>query len=299
MGSILRTPDDQFANLPDFPYEENYIQLDDTRLHYVDEGNGEPVLCLHGEPTWSYLYRKFIPLLSPDYRLIAPDFIGFGKSDKYQRLNDYSYSMHYNKLKQFIEKLELKGITLVVQDWGGLLGLGVLGEIPERFARVVIMNTFLPVGKRPMPLPFKLWRNFARFHPSLPVGFIMKLGCYKRKQLTPAVINAYKAPFPSKQYKAGAKAWPLLVPQKPHDDGVKEMTRAREVLENWQKPALVMFSDKDPIMRGGDKFFRKRIPTAQNEPGITISNAGHFLQEDKGEAIAQEIKAFMKRRAVS
>ncbi|MGI9542429.1 MAG: haloalkane dehalogenase [Cyclobacteriaceae bacterium] len=289
---IIRTPDDRFSNLPDFDYQPNYIQIDDTRMHYLDEGQGEVVLCLHGEPSWSFLYRKFIPILSSQYRVIAPDLVGFGRSDKYTGVNDYSFAMHFKKLHSFVDQMGLQEITLVVQDWGGLLGLSLLGESHEKFSRVVIMNSALPIGNRPMPKAFKIWKSFALNVPGLPIGKIMQMATASK--LPKEVIKAYQAPFPSKKYKSGAKAFPALVPTKPVDPGVPEMKVARDVLAKWDKPALVMFSDKDPIMRGGDRFFRKLIPGAKEQPEITIENAGHFLQEDKGEEIAGYVKQFME-----
>jgi len=291
---VLRAPSHRFENLPDYPFQENFIEINELRVHYLDEGSGEIILCLHGEPTWSFLYRKFYPVLTPQYRVIAPDFIGFGKSDKPTRISDYNYSMHFDILTGFIQNLNISDITLVVHDWGGLLGLGVLGAYPEKFKRVVILNTGLPVGDRPLPLVFKLWRMFAKYHPTLPVGSIVSAGCYKKTSKTREIISAYKAPFPSRKYKAGTKAFPLMVPGKSTDLGVEEMLKAREVLAKWEKPALVMFSDKDPIMRGIDKFFRKLIPSAKEQENITIKNAGHFLQEDSGEEIARYILQFIK-----
>ena len=289
----IRTPDHHFNNLPDFNYGPNYIEHKGARVHYLDEGQGEIILCLHGEPSWCYLYRNFIPVLSSSYRVVAPDFIGFGKSDKYTKVKDYTFQMHFDMLVDFIEQTDLTDITVVVQDWGGLLGLSVLGKLPERFARVVIMNTFLPIGNRPMPLPFKLWKGFAKYSPFFSAGSIVKFGT--AQPMSSAVKKAYDAPFPSDKFKAGARAFPLIVPSKPNDPGVTEMKHAREVIKKWEKPALVMFSDKDPIMRGGDKWFRYNIPTAKDQPFIEIKNAGHFLQEDKPEEIAGYIKKFMKR----
>ena len=293
MTEILRTPDSQFENLPGFPYQPNYIKHKDARIHYLDEGEGEVILCLHGEPSWSYLYRKFIPVLMSSYRVVAPDFIGFGRSDKYANQESYTFKMHFDMLKDFIEQLDLQKITVVVQDWGGLLGLSVLGAIPERFARVVIMNTTLPTGSRPIPVAFKLWQTFAKYHPNLPIGGIIKSATVQ--PLSPEVKAAYNAPFPSKKYKTGAKVFPVMVPTKVSDPGIPEMKKAREILKQWQKPALVMFSDKDKVMRGADKWFRKNIPTANDQPFIEIKDAGHFLQEDKGEEIAEQIKQFMER----
>lgn len=290
---LLRTPDSRFENLSDFDYDSHYVNIKGARVHYIDEGEGEVILCLHGEPSWSYLYRKFIPVLSPEYRVVCPDFIGFGKSDKFPKVTDYSYQMHYETLIEFINKLELSNITVVVQDWGGLIGLGVLGHMPEKFSRVVIMNTFLPIGNRPMPMPFKVWRAFSKYFPGLPVGFIMKSGTCQH--LSKEAMAAYNAPFPSNKYKAGAKAWPQLVPDNPKAPGVKEMKKAREVLKTWNKPALVMFSDKDPIMRGGHRFFVGTIPYFKCEHDwIEIKDAGHFLQEDKGEEISMHIRKFMQ-----
>jgi haloalkane dehalogenase len=292
---MIRTPDHHFDGLPAFPYPPNYVHVNGARMHYLDEGkkNGEVILCLHGEPTWSYLYRKFMPILRKKHRVIALDFFGFGKSDKYMDKNSYSYRLHYKSLTHFIEALQLKDITLVVQDWGGLIGLGVVGKYPELFKRLVILNTSLPTGNQSMPLPFKLWQIFSQYWPTLPIGRILQWGTHKKMEKE--VVDAYKAPFPKERYKAGARMFPKLVPKSSKSGGVHEMKRARNVLSKWDKPALVMFSDRDPFMKGGDKFFRKLIPTAKDQPEIIIRRAGHFLQEEKGEDIAQHIADFMER----
>jgi haloalkane dehalogenase len=259
-------------------------------MHYVDEGAGEVILALHGEPSRSYLYRKFIPILS-DYRFIAPDLIGFGKSDKITGWRNYTFDLHFKSLVNFISKLDLSDITLVVQDWGGILGLSLLGEYPERFKRVVILNTALPTGE-PFPLNVKIWRNVARFHPSLPAGSVLQYGTYTK--LNRETTYAYNAPFPSRRFKSGAKAFPLLIPTKPNDDGVPRIVKARKVLSEWTKPALVMFSDKDFIIGYLHDYFHRLIPSFREKGKITIQQAGHFLQEDKGEEIASMIDKFIK-----
>ena len=280
----------RFEHITDFPYQENYISFENLQMHYIDEGAGETILALHGEPTWSYLYRKFIPVLK-DYRFIVPDFIGFGKSDKIVGRKNYSFDLHFRSLENFIEKLELKDMTLVVQDWGGLLGLSLLGKYPEKFKRVVILNTFLPIGKK-MSLPFKIWRMFTKYHPSLPVGGIVQYASHQK--LSKDVIAAYNAPYPNKKHKGGAVAFPLLVPAHPKDPAVAPIQKARDVLSTWDKPALVMFSDKDKVLGGLEKFFYKLIPTSKDQQKIIIKDAGHFLQEEKGEEIAGYIDQFMK-----
>ncbi|SHI79852.1 haloalkane dehalogenase [Aquimarina spongiae] len=280
----------RFEHITDFPYQENYITFENLQMHYIDEGAGETILALHGEPTWSYLYRKFIPVLK-DYRFIVPDFIGFGKSDKIVGRKNYSFDLHLRSLENFIEKLELKDITLIVQDWGGLLGLSLLGKYPEKFKRVVILNTFLPIGKK-MSLPFKIWRMFTKYHPSLPVGGIIQYASHQK--LSKDVIAAYNAPYPNKKHKGGAVAFPLLVPAHPKDPAVAPIQKARDVLSTWDKPALVMFSDKDKVLGGLEKFFYKLIPTTKDQQKIIIKDAGHFLQEEKGEEIAGYIDQFMK-----
>ncbi len=287
---VLQTDPSRFKNIKDFPFKENFVDFNQLKMHYIDEGSGEIILALHGEPSWCYLYRKFIPVLK-NYRFIAPDLIGFGKSDKIVNWKNYSFELHLNSLINFIEKLELNNITLVVQDWGGLLGLSLLGKFPEKFKRVVILNTFLPIGK-PLGSFFKAWQKFAKYHPSLPVGTIIQKGTHQ--DLSQEVINAYKAPFPNKKYKGGAKAFPTLVPGKPTDAGVEEMKKARDVLSKWTKPALVLFSDKDKMMSGLEKFFYKLIPSSSEQQKLLIKDAGHFLQEEKGEEIAAYIDQFIQ-----
>ncbi len=291
---IIRTPDENFDNLPDYPYKPNYLMVDEARVHYIDEGSGNVILCLHGEPTYSFLYRKmFKPFLDANKRVVSFDFIGFGKSDKYTLLEEYTYDMHYNTLDNVVRKLGLKDITLVVQDWGGLIGLPFAANNPDLISNLVIMNTGLPSGRSPPNEAFLQWREFVENNPDLPIGMVIEMGLANRNKVSAEVINAYNAPFPSEDYKVGARAWPLLVPIAPEDSVAGIMVKAREKLKEWNKPALVMFSDKDPITRGADNFFRKLIPTASKNPEIVIKDAGHFLQEEKGEEIANHILKFI------
>lgn len=286
--SLIRTPDERFTDLPDYPFAPHYIDVMGARMHYVDEGQGEVILCLHGEPTWSYLYRKMIPLLTPHYRVIAPDLIGFGKSDKYTDTAEYSFQRHRDWLVAFLDTLNLHNITLVCQDWGGLIGLRVAAELPERFARLVIMNTGMPDGSEKMSEALMQWRAFSASASDLQIGMVIRIGT--ARTLSDAVMAAYDAPFPDASYKAGAQIFPQLIPDSPDAPGAAEMRAAREVLSRWKKPALVMFSDQDPITRGGERFFCQLIPHARR---VDIQDAGHFLQEDKGEKLAQEILVFM------
>ena len=293
---ILRTSDDRFKDLPGYAFAPNYLQIGDTRMHLVVEGDGaEVILCLHGEPTWSFLYRDMIPPLAEHYRVVAPDMVGFGKSDKYVEAEAYSFQMHYDKLLGLLERLDLQNITLICQDWGGLLGLTIAANHQHRFARLVILNTFLPSGEEKLSPAFMQWRAFSQ-----KVGAKMQVGRLISQTITDyrlpeAIVAAYDAPFPDDSYKAGAAIFPSLVPITPDMPGAREMKAARQLLSGWRKPALVMFSDGDPILGGAAGFFRKLIPAAADQPTITIRGAGHFLQEEKGREIASEVLAFMRR----
>ncbi|MEW6733960.1 MAG: haloalkane dehalogenase [Acidobacteriota bacterium] len=293
--AVIRTPDERFEKLPDFPFSPHYIEINNLRVHYLDEGSGETILCLHGEPSWSYLYRKMLPLLSARHRVIAMDFIGFGRSDKFTERDQYTFQMHYNTLAGFITTLKLSQITLVVHDWGGLIGLNLAGNQPDYFTRLVIMNTGLPTGDEPIGEAFLKWRAFSQKTNDLPVGQVIRMSAAHADNISDNVVAAYDAPFPDPAYKAGALAWPLLVPIAPDDPVAGAMRQTRKALSRWDKPALVMFSDQDPITRGGDRFFRSLIPTAKAQPEIVIEDAGHFLQEEKGEEIAQHILEFITR----
>lgn len=290
---IIRTPDDRFEDLPGYPFAPHYVEVSGLRLHYVDEGSGpETFLCLHGEPSWSFLYRHMIPILAEKGRVVAPDLVGFGKSDKYTELEDYSVQMHYDVLVGFIEALDLSGITLICQDWGGILGLPIAAAHAERFARLVIMNTGLPTGDTRMTEGFMQWRDFAqRTGRSMIVSKLFEMSTVTPGHFTEDIARAYDAPFPDERYKAGVASFPLLIPINPDDPGADLIRAGRDRLTQWDKPALVMFSDSDPVTRGGDRFFRKLIPTAQAQ--IDIAGAGHFLQEEKGAEIAAHILTFV------
>jgi len=291
---ILRTPDERFSNLPGYAFEPHYVEVDGVRVHYVDEGPApaEPVLMLHGEPSWSYLYRKMIPIITAaGYRAVAPDLVGFGRSDKPVQREDYTYQRHVDWMRGLLEALDLRHITLVCQDWGGLIGLRLVAEHGERFARVVAANTGLPTGDVPMSDAFLAWQRYSQTTPNFHVGGIVKGGCVS--ELAPEVIAAYNAPFPDDRYKAGARQFPLLVPTSPDDPSAVPNRKAWEVLARWEKPFLTAFSDSDPIMRGGERVLQRVIPGAKGQPHTTIVGAGHFLQEDKGEELAWVVVDFI------
>ncbi len=292
---ILRTPEERFLNLPGYDFEAHFVNVDDMRLHYVDEGPADaaPVLLLHGEPSWSYLYRSMIPpIVEAGLRAIAPDLIGFGKSDKPAEQSEYSYQRHVAWMREFLESLDLRNITLVCQDWGSLIGLRLAAENEERFDRIVLANGGLPTGDQNMPMAFRVWRAFARFSPWFPIGRLIQVGTVSK--LPPEVVAAYDAPFPDSSYKAGARAFPRLVPTTPDDPAAPANRAAWDVFRTWQKPFLTSFSDGDPITRGLDKVFVKRVPGAKNQPHTTIKGAGHFLQEEKGPEFAKVIIDFLK-----
>ena len=292
---ILRTPNECFSNLKDYNFTPNYVQIDNLRMHYLDEGtpSGEVILLMHGEPTWSYLYRKIIPILSREgYRVIAPDLIGFGKSDKPSELSDYSYKNHVQWITKFMQILNLENITLFCQDWGGLIGLRVAAENEERFAGIIASNTGLPTGDQPPSEAFKQWQEFSQTIPIFPTGNIVSGGSFSL--LSVEEIAAYDAPFPEEKYKAGSRIFPNLVPTQPNDPASEDNRKAWMKLMNWQKPFLTCFSDSDPITKGGDMVLQGIIPGTKGQPHTTVEKAGHFLQEDKPEELAKIILDFIK-----
>lgn len=293
MSKIIRTPEEQFENLPDFNFRPNYLQIsDDLRMHYLDEGdkNLPVILLLHGEPSWSYLYRKMIPkLVEAGFRAIAPDLIGFGKSDKFTEQSAYSYRNHLDWLQAFIDKLSLKNITLFCQDWGGLLGLRLVAAQPDNFVRVIASNTTLPTGQFEMPEAFMQWREFSRTSDKFDIGKIIDKGTVI--SLSPEVIAAYNAPFPTEEYKAGARIFPSLVPYLPEDPESLNNVKAWETLSAWKKPFLTIFGTEDTIMKGAEKLFKSIIPGCKGQSHQML-HAGHFIQEEKGEELAEAITAF-------
>ena len=296
----LRTPDDRFEALADYDFAPNYLDVDDTeggtlRMHYLDEGpsGADPVLLLHGEPTWSYLYRHMIPpLVDAGHRVVAPDLIGFGKSDKPTERADYTYARHIAWTRAAIEALDLKRITLFCQDWGGLIGLRLLAAMPDRFARVVVANTALPTGDQPMGEAFMGWRDYSQSVENFDAGRIVFGGTTSR--ISDAEVAAYNAPFPDASYQAGARAFPMLVPVDPEDPEAEANRAAWQTLRQLDTPILTAFGADDRIMAGVDGLFQKLIPGAEGQPHRVVSDAGHFLQEDAAGELAELIDTFIR-----
>ncbi len=296
----LRTPEERFADLPDYPFEPNYAEIRDgeggtLRVHYLDEGPADaaPVLLVHGEPSWSYLYRHMVPILvNAGHRVVVPDLVGFGRSDKPTRQTDYSYARHVAWLSELVfEHLDLRDATFFGQDWGGLLGLRLVADEPDRFARVVIGNSGLPTGHGPASEAFLRWQRFSQTTPVFPVGDLVGRAC--TTELSAAVVAAYDAPFPDDTFKAGARIFPSFVPTNPDDPETAPNQAAWRVLEAFQKPFLCAFSDSDPVTAGGDAPFLAKVPGARGRQHPTIVGAGHFLQEDAGPELAAVIRDFI------
>ncbi|MCU1394195.1 MAG: haloalkane dehalogenase [Ilumatobacteraceae bacterium] len=300
---VLRTPDDRFTDLPDFPYEPHYVEIPSgdpdgpstLRVHYLDVGTADaaPVLLMHGEPTWSYLYRHMIPtLVAAGHRCIVPDLVGFGRSDKPAATTDYSYQRHVDWMSAALfDALDLHDITFFGQDWGSLVGLRLVAAQPERFARVVIGNGGMPDGERPLSEAFMAWQKFSKESPGFVISQIINGGC--ATDLPPGVLAAYDAPFPDETYKVGSRIMPSLVPTGPDDPAAAVNQAAWRVLDAFEKPFLLTFSDGDPITKGGERVFLRRVPGTNGQPHVTIEGASHFLQEDKGPELAAIVNDFI------
>lgn len=298
---VLRTADERFENLTGYPFKPHYLEVPDgdggsLRMHYVDEGprDAAPVLLLHGEPSWSYLYRKMIPrIVEGGHRAIAPDLIGFGRSDKPAEKGDYTFQRHVDWMTSFLGQFDLREATLFGQDWGAVIGLRLVAEQSDRFARVVIGNGGLPTGDRPGNEAFMRWQKFSQTSPAFDIGRLIQAATVTT--LSDDVVAAYDAPFPDDSYKAGARIFPSLVPTTPDDPAAEANRRAWEVLQKWEKPFLTAFSDSDPVTKGGEHVMQRRIPGAQGQPHIMLEGGGHFLQEDKGHELARIIVDFIAR----
>jgi len=317
--ALISTPEERFNQTPGFEYQPQYVTVGEPEMAYIDVGGGEETfLCLHGEPTWGYLYRKMIPILSDRGRVVVPDFIGFGRSDKFTRPDDYTFGMHYDSLSTFVEALDLSGVTLVGQDWGGVLGLPVaVLDHPARFARLVPMNTGVPTGQGSMIDAWWAFREYMAGTADPSISTVVRalgdmMSFHERAEqpepwvapiergqagldLAPGVAAAYDAPFHTPDSKAGARQWPSLVSTDPAMEGAKIGMRAVEALGEWEKPAFVLYSDRDPITHGARDSLRELIPSAGAQPDIWIEGAGHFLQEEAGEAVAEAIVEFVDR----
>jgi haloalkane dehalogenase len=287
---VYRTPDERFAGLPDYAFEPRYVDQDGLRMHYVDEGAGAPILLLHGEPTWAFLYRKMLPALSAVGRTIAPDYFGFGRSDKPTRIEEYSYDFHYASMERFAEVLDLRGATLVVHDWGGPIGLRLAVEHPDRVARLVILNTGVGAGRAPSEEWLRFRAFVRRVGTDLVPGQLIRISAVT--ELADGVVEAYNAPFPTPESKAGMLAFPEQVPTEIDHPNAAKMLEVRAALERWEKPTLVLFSDSDPIFSTvAAEHMASRIPGAG--PAEFVAGAGHFLQEEKGEEISARIVRFL------
>jgi haloalkane dehalogenase len=296
----LRTPDERFVGLPDFPFSPHYVEVDDgdggrLRVHYLDEGppDAAPVLLMHGEPSWCFLYRTMIPVLTAaGHRVIAPDLVGFGRSDKPAQRSDYTYQRHVDWMRgAVIDAIGVRDATFVGQDWGGLIGLRLVAEHPDRFRRVVAANTMLPTGDHNPGDAFLAWQKYSQETPVFHVGGIVKGGC--TSDLSPEVVAAYDAPFPDESYKEGARQFPLLVPTQPDDPAAGPNRAAWDGFRAWDKPFLTAFSDSDAITRGGERVFQSIVPGAAGRDHPTIAGGGHFLQEDRGPELAKVVADFI------
>jgi haloalkane dehalogenase len=296
--NVLRTPEERFAEFEGFAFAPNYANVDGLRMHYVDAGPREasPVVLLHGEPSWCYLYRKMIPILAEaGHRVIAPDLIGFGRSDKPADRSAHTYARHVAWVRALLlDNLDLADITLFAQDWGGLIGLRIVAGEPDRFARVVAANTFLPVGRETSEA-FEKWQRFSQEVPEFPVAAVLQRGT--TSDLTPEVLAAYDAPFPDESYKAGPRALPAIVPTAPDDPEARANRKAWRALSEWEKPFLTLFGAEDPITADAENIFQHRIPGASGHPHHVFPETGHFLQEDRGPEIAHRILRFMDETA--
>ena len=292
---ILRTPDERFEGLPGYAFTPRYETIEGLRIHCVDEGPPDApcIVMLHGEPSWSYLYRHLIPtFVSAGFRALAPDLIGFGRSDKPARREEYTYARHVAWTAALLKARGVRGATLLCQDWGGLIGLRLAAENDELFSKIVAANTSLPTGEGHVPRAFKLWNAFSQLSPIFPVGRIVASGCVR--PLSSAERAAYDAPFPSRKYQAGARQFPALVPVRPDQPGAAENRRAWEALREWKKPFLTAFGTRDPITRGADRWMQKQIPGAQGQAHTHLHKAGHFLQEDVAEELARVVISFAR-----
>jgi haloalkane dehalogenase len=287
---VYRTPDERFGELPGFAFEPHYVEQDGLRMHYVDEGEGEPVLLLHGEPTWSYLYRKAIPAVAEVGRVVAPDYFGFGRSDKPVERGWYTYDRHYESVERLADELDLRGATVVVHDWGGPIGLRLAVTRPDRVDRIVVTNTGIFSGRPPSDEWLRFREFVRRVDTELRPGQLIRITCVT--ELSDDVVAAYDAPFPTPESKSGILMFPELVPTESDHPSAAKTLEVREALRTWTKPALVLFSDSDPIFspRVGDRF-AELIPGA--EPAEVIEGAGHFLQEDKGEELGTRIARWL------
>lgn len=297
----LRTPNERFSGLKNFNFPPNYVEVDDTQggllqVHYLDEGprGGARILLMHGEPSWSYLYRHMIPVFTrAGHRVLAPDLIGFGRSDKPTKREDYTYQRHVDWMSQWLQAVDLTGITLVCQDWGGLIGLRLVADMPDRFARIVVANTALPTGDRTLGPAFEAWQKYSQETPDFNAGRIVHGGTTSK--LSEAEIAAYNAPFPDDSYKEGALQFPMLVPSRPDDPAAEPNKAAWSVLSTLDIPVLTAFGADDKIMAGADAVFQKLMPGAAGQPHTVFQGAGHFLQEDVGPELAQATLDFIAR----